>query len=307
MKHIYITDRNDLKDEHINKRKKVEKNLTVFSYYNWKKSFIDAYKEHEYFVVCLEDEHGVFCILPIQKRLNIIEFIWTPRCDYQEPIFFRRKDIDILSIVDFLKKHFVGCKISLMDYIYSYNLNIDWEMVAMIDLNENNTSELDFTKYCNKKFNILKRDWIIYKYCSLISKEDKKLALRDLFYLHRIRRANFSSSNQFDDKRNIDLYNYLIENLFDKNTQVNILYFDWEISAIHFWFLDSDRSYYYKPTYNPKFNKYSPWMLLLHFMINEAKDEKRKYFDFLRWNESYKLKFINNIFYNANIKDDNWN
>lgn len=180
-------------------------------------------------------------------------------------------------------------------------------MVAIINLNENNTSELDLTKYCNKKINILKRDWIKYKYCSLASKEDKKLVLKDLFYLHKIRRANFGSSNQFDDKRNIDLYNYLIENLFDKNTQVNILYFNWEISAIHFWFLDSERSYYYKPTYNPKFNKYSPWMLLLHFMINEAKDKKCKYFDFLRWNESYKLKLTNNIFYNANIKDDNWN
>ncbi len=99
----------------------------------------------------------------------------------------------------------------------------------------------------------------------------------------------------------------LIENLFDKNTQVNILYFNWEISAMHFWFLDSERSYYYKPTYDIKFNKYSPWMLLLSFMINEAKDKKCKYFDFLRWNETYKLKLTNKIFYNANIKDDNWN
>ena len=106
--------------------------MTVFSYYERKKSFIQAYKNYEYFVVYIKNNGSLIWILPIQKSKNKIEFLWTPRCDYHELIRFTDEIIDIHAVLKYLKQTFPQCIISLSEYIYNENINNLWSPILLL-------------------------------------------------------------------------------------------------------------------------------------------------------------------------------
>ena len=156
-------------------------------------------------------------------------------------------------------------------------------------------------KYCNRKLRLLEKDSIAYTYKELSDKEEKKDHIKILVDLHRKKWDKTTTPSQFKDARNIDLYYSLIEHLSHENTILNILYFGENPVALHFGFKDIDSIYYYKPIYDTDYHKYSPGKLLLFFMICNCRENRYKYFDFLRGEEKYKLELMTDLFSNYNI------
>jgi CelD/BcsL family acetyltransferase involved in cellulose biosynthesis len=65
--------------------------------------------------------------------------------------------------------------------------------------------------------------------------------------------------------------------------------------AAHFGFVDADKFYYYVPTYNSDFAQYGVGQYLLWRLIDRAKEESKREFDFLRGAESYKYNWMNEV------------
>ncbi len=61
--------------------------------------------------------------------------------------------------------------------------------------------------------------------------------------------------------------------------------------AFHFGYIYEGRFYYYMPSYDPDFYRYSPSKLLIKYLIKDSCDAGLKIFDFLRGKESYKLNW----------------
>ena len=69
---------------------------------------------------------------------------------------------------------------------------------------------------------------------------------------------------------------------------------DGRMLAAHFGFIASDRLYYFTPTYDIEFAKYSPGKVLLNWLIERA-FEKKIIFDFQNDMEPYKLQYANGV------------
>lgn len=67
---------------------------------------------------------------------------------------------------------------------------------------------------------------------------------------------------------------------------INKLYIDGQLQAAHMGFADDRKIYYYIPTYAAEYAKYGPGMILLKYMMENAKTPE---FDLLRGDESYKF------------------
>ena len=283
-----------LDDWVIKMRKAASKNLTVFSFYEWKKSFVQTYKYYEYFIIYVYDNEELIWILPIQKFNNKIEFLWTPRCDYHEIIKFSGSEIDLKLILEYLKQTFFDCDISLSDYIYYENINNLWSNICILSLGEESQQIRDkLDKYCKLKTRKMDRKWYDLEFKSVNTNSEKKSFLPTLFMIHKSKRNSQWIQSQFDSTENKELYYHLIDNLPNENTQINLLLSNWNVIAIHFWFMDQNRFYYYKSTYDIEFKRYSPWILITKFLIDYAIKNKCKMFDYLRGNESYKQSISN--------------
>ena len=274
--------------------KSKSEDLTVFSYYERKKSFIQAYKNYEYFVVYIKNNGSLIWILPIQKSKNKIEFLWTPRCDYHELIRFTDEIIDIHAVLKYLKQTFPQCIISLSEYIYNENINNLWSPILLLSLDKASQYIRDkLNKYYESKIRKMNRAKYYVDFKSINLKQEKKKFLPILFKLHKKKWNSQGIKSQFDNIENKELYYYLIDNLPNENTQINLLFLNWNVIAIHFWFIDKTRFYCYKDTYDIGFKKYSPWIVLTNCMVNHAIKNKCKLFDHLRGDELYKKSISN--------------
>ena len=61
-----------------------------------------------------------------------------------------------------------------------------------------------------------------------------------------------ATPSQFNDNRNKDLYLKLMED-DTINTEINVLFLNGNIAALHFGFLNSKEFFYYKPVYDTDF------------------------------------------------------
>lgn len=81
----------------------------------------------------------------------------------------------------------------------------------------------------------------------------------------------------------------------------SLLYLGNEPVGFHLGFFSKERFIWYKPTYNIKYKKYSPGLVLMKECIQYALDMGCKEFDFAAGNEPYKRRFGNQIRQNYNI------
>jgi len=73
-----------------------------------------------------------------------------------------------------------------------------------------------------------------------------------------------------------------------KNIDLSYIKAGGEYAALHFGFIYDKRFYYYMPTYNPMFYRYSPSKILIMRLLEYCKDRGILTFDFLRGREQYK-------------------
>ena len=100
----------------------------------------------------------------------------------------------------------------------------------------------------------------------------------------------------FNYEKNKIFYNELIKNLADKNfLDFKILKQNDTVMAAHFGFIQNKTYYYYKPTYNVNYSKFSPGNILLQSLIESSINEGFEIFDFGTGSEIYKKRFSNKV------------
>ncbi|MFA5097264.1 MAG: GNAT family N-acetyltransferase [Candidatus Margulisiibacteriota bacterium] len=113
--------------------------------------------------------------------------------------------------------------------------------------------------------------------------------LPNFFSLHKKKWKDQKMASQFYDRALTERYTSLAKDLDDTGLlELSVLRLDNNIVAMHYGFTYEDRYYWYTPTYNPEYAKYSPGKLLLAKLIENAISRRFKIFDLLRGNEQYK-------------------
>lgn len=160
------------------------------------------------------------------------------------------------------------------------------------------SSSDDFNKLL-KKSNLLRP----YKYFSKqegytvrhLTKTDEILPLLESFFAqHRSRRDLLNDQSQFADENQKEFYRQLTKNL--SSTQ-KLLFTELTINndpiAYHFGMHHQRVFYWYKPTFNPTYQKHSPGKALLYELITWCKNNQIQTFDFTVGDEAFKLQYAN--------------
>jgi hypothetical protein len=114
--------------------------------------------------------------------------------------------------------------------------------------------------------------------------------LTDFFCMHKGKWAARNLPSQFGDAKLRKMYMSLAEKLDgSEKVQLSMLMLDGAAIAMHYGFMHNKRYYWYTPTYDPNYLKYSPGKLLLSEMIKTSFDKNLEIFDLLRGEESYKF------------------
>jgi len=117
--------------------------------------------------------------------------------------------------------------------------------------------------------------------------------LDELIKLHLVRRKEVTGTfSVFESSLMIDFYKDLAKALFERQwLSLPALLVNGEIGAIHLGFEYANKYFYYMPTFNQKFTKYSPAKALIFHLLSDAFTRGLKEFDFLLGNEPYKFDF----------------
>jgi len=119
---------------------------------------------------------------------------------------------------------------------------------------------------------------------------DITAVLSSFFELHKKRWADRGMPSQFGDDRLRMRYASLAK-LLEKDSLIELdcLCLNSQVIALHYGFSYDNRFYWYTPTFNPDFQKYSPGKLLLARVIKSSLGKGVKVFDLLRGGERYKF------------------
>jgi hypothetical protein len=106
---------------------------------------------------------------------------------------------------------------------------------------------------------------------------------------------NKEAGSKFSDGRLKEFLKCLSQGAYSEpfSTHLSILSLNNDIIAIHYGFHDGISYYYYIPTYDNKYSKYSPGLILIKYLIEYSYDNKLKSFEFMQGTEEYKFKFTN--------------
>ena len=286
----------------------LEKNRSIFSSFMWKKAFIESFYNKEYYFALLFEKNIIKIILPFQINNNIIQIIGTPRSDYNELLGnynFEQVNFLLCYLKNKYKKYNFVLSDILLNDSFKFLLKSQDYMVSKASLvHKINLDQIDSIF---KKEAILRKTKKIYRenlkieYKIIRNKNEIFFYLEKLFFLHKKKWNKTSTPSQFEDKKNILLYYNLTKNLNIENIQMNILFIENNVSAIHFGFIFNNNFYYYKPIYDEEYFEYSPGILLIAYIISNLKIDNIKIFDFLRGNEDYKKRYSNIIDYTYKV------
>jgi hypothetical protein len=111
--------------------------------------------------------------------------------------------------------------------------------------------------------------------------------LSALFQMHINEWAEKNEKSLFTEESNKHFYELMTQYLSEGSLRLDLLYLNASIIAMHFGFEDGETVYYYKPCYDPTWQKQSAGAVLLNFIITDTLN-KNKSFDFLKGSETYK-------------------
>lgn len=280
----------------------INPNNTVFDQPGFKTAFAMAYPEKEYFLLNKYVNDELKTVLYFQKEWGIAHLWWYPRCDYHT-LNIDSSDLDIIK--GLICEMYWNIEIYLSEIPYEiYFLNaIKNTTIYKIRLWKNlfeSISNKNFCMHIRQKYNKLNKKRITVDYKSYKDVEQIKSLLPILFDMHMKRWHNTTTPSQFNDSRNRDLYFKLAED-DTINTEMNVLFLNGNIAALHFGFFDSKEFYYYKSIYDLNFWEFSPGIILICEIIKDCINRNIEIFDFLRGEEEYKKRFSNfqtkNFFY----------
>ncbi|MBT8083807.1 MAG: GNAT family N-acetyltransferase [Woeseia sp.] len=135
-----------------------------------------------------------------------------------------------------------------------------------------------------------------FRYRRIDSPVEAKIVLNSLVDQHIARWAINGVPSLFEDQRNVEFYQKLIAipNFFSL-IHFSVIEIQNQIIATHFGFLKNGIFIWYKPTFDPNFDRSSPGEVLMYCMFQELKSSRLAEFDFTRGEESFKSRFATNV------------
>ena len=283
---------------------------SFFSSYEWNYNLAKfIYQNSNSYFLMIKNKNEAIAIIPFFvkktfgiKSLNTFGDILSDYSTvlFKSKIFFQDFDLDI---EDFLIK-----KIKIKNFIF-FKLKIEEENVLKIIFPKMKTFILD--KYCsyqrkisfiNSDFNSLKkRVNSDTRRCLNQIKTKGKLTFyfdvvdyknKNDIFLTTIKNKSkqYLRSNQrniFNEQKYFNFYKSIFF-LDSPNISLSCLKLNDEIISSHIGFYKDDIFYYIFPSYNYKFNKFSPGKLLLEYLFKSLNEKKINIFDFTIGDERYK-------------------
>jgi len=130
------------------------------------------------------------------------------------------------------------------------------------------------------------------EYFKVVSVKEIEPIMANLFELHCNRWGNTDTPSEFRHKEMREHTLRVAKNLYKSNLlHLSYLKHKNEIIAAHYGMSDGKRIYWYIPTMNINFKKYSPTHILIYHLITRGYKEGIEVVDFLRGDEDYKKKW----------------
>ena len=112
------------------------------------------------------------------------------------------------------------------------------------------------------------------------------------FHIKKWKDSVFKQYNSDYKKFFIELF---INQKHNSNGSISIIRIDEEIAAMHFGFTEASKFYFFSPTINLAFEKFSPGQLLINQLLQHLKSTDLPHFDFMNDLEPYKLNWTETV------------
>ncbi|MDD5617769.1 MAG: GNAT family N-acetyltransferase [Candidatus Omnitrophica bacterium] len=303
----------------------------VFLTFEWLSSWWENYGEaNELFVILVKDGDEVIAIAPLMIKLNNysniiktrkIQFISHNVSDYMDFIVSRNPkecfEAIFAEIVirkkrwDYAEFAFIASNSPFLEY---WKTNIarlktfmkfinNKEASVVIDMYKNINSWQEFKKTISKKriSNLERSSQSLSKMGEFSFNRIKEFPeinsqFSHFITLHKKRCEKTGVDNLINNQIKINYYTTLARKFSDNGWfDFSSIKLDDKYIAMAIGYVYNNAYYYYLPTFNQDYHKYSPGNLLIKYLLEDFyKEDKIKKFDLLRGKESYKYIWSNN-------------
>jgi CelD/BcsL family acetyltransferase involved in cellulose biosynthesis len=280
-----------------------KENGTVFQSFEWNSNWMASFRPlQEQVVLAVFDNDDLVAIIPVYSRKIFVfwfyHFIADNVSDYADLVIIRESEALMDYLMQFRDKQFTGLNkffffrnIALESWAFKlWSPNCSSALFSQTVISKN---EKFYLKNNCKKKQVKNNERLIKRL-----EEEGKLVfemfdsshenLSSLIENKKIALAKKSQSSILFNPSFKEMLKKLIDNKnghwFISTLKINGQVIASSINAIH-----GTRFYYYMPSFNNEFYKFSPSSLLLQFLLNElGRMDHIKTIDFLKGDESYK-------------------
>jgi CelD/BcsL family acetyltransferase involved in cellulose biosynthesis len=292
---------------------------TIFQTYEWLKIWHDMYIPDEKILLLLAFENDTLLgIAPLRiihlrylKTINIrkVIFLGERVSDYCDFITIPGKENEIINaFIDFLfNSSFIFDWIDFRDILNSsgtmkvlkdenrYEVKVEKDSryfsintLQRKDIYLKNFSAKTLQSFRRKQNNLQKNFTVNYNHCDPDSENAFKYLLK--YNIERMEQNNKIS--YFKNKSNVKFIKEIINAFLGRGwLKFSTLRLDDDISSVFLYFKFKDRLYYWISGYDISLNRYTLGSLHLRSLIDYCFENKYSRFDFLRGEDSYKLKW----------------
>ena len=278
-------------------------NPQVFYKFQWAKNYLEYYTPEWKNMLCVVagyENKKLIALFPFVLVNKVIRFITSQTVDYNmvyvdnsvNRFSAMKKGIEhLLENKKIERFHLNGVLGSSVLYLLEEVLReMDYSaFIEEIIMTPTIKRPTDSVEKFNKKqiANIRRRKRNLEKEHEVELKTSNILSEEVLQFITKCKTSKYDNSNlQYDNA--VEFYRNLASSLTE-NMFVNELYVDQKLVAAHLGFCDTEKVYYYIPTYDEKYAVNGVGKLMLNMLIEG--ETKGREFDFLKGNEGYKFDY----------------
>ncbi|GGP14025.1 GNAT family N-acetyltransferase [Oceanobacillus neutriphilus] len=298
--------------------------FTIFQEGSWMKNWWEYQKNcktiHPYMIEVKEGMNTI-AIVPLYSykatwSFTVIRPIGLGAADYLVPVISKKYDMEeifnliIKKLIEDRRKW--DCIVwsdlpgdSIYNKIFSDSLLDGFKMIEKVKtvdcpyiILDQNMEQEKFglnNKYVKKilfKQRKLIRQKGEYLYQRVRRETDIEPVMNKLFELHQRRWNGTETPSKYNNRKEREYALLTAKNLFQNELlHLSYLEINKQIIAVHFGMTDGNRFYFYIPSFDTEFGKYSAGQLLIYHLILDAGKEGCQHFDFLKGEEAYKYKW----------------
>lgn len=296
---------------------------TIFQTFEWISAWWKAFGEdYKLFVLLIKRDDELIGIAPLVSydysvigiKLQRIQFIGEPWADYLDFIIPQNHENIIAKVVDFLlgsssNWHSIRFRQLPQSSPTWAVLKSMAESKGLLFLQSSSISpqvkiEDGWEEYQNSMSKKLRKN-IQYSIRSMEkrgaldlqqmdSETESTKMLEEFFALHQKRWQAMKVKSAFSQQKNRAFFSEITKNMSGKDwIDFSVLKWNNRTIAMHFGYRYNKTFYYYIPTFDYDYRKYSPGSILVYKLLEDSFSRKLKLFDFLRGKEPYKELWAN--------------